>query len=122
MTDQATQTPDHSTLPFSPEQLKLLMESGIPIDNLVEGDTPGITDKEYLELAEHAKSIVESAQLQSELLKRENMELKKILISAYGFIRVLDDQYDLIMPPEFSYTFELIRGYISEYIETKIFS
>mgnify|MGYP003675655920 CR=1 FL=1 len=122
MTDQATQTLDHSTLPFSPEQLKLLMESGIPIDNLVEGDTPGITDKEYLELAEHAKSIVEIAQLQSEILKRENMELKKILISAYGFIRVLDDQYDLIMPPEFSYTFELIRGYISEYIETKIFS
>tara|TARA_R110000751_G_scaffold82701_3_gene166347 strand:- start:780 stop:1148 length:369 start_codon:yes stop_codon:yes gene_type:complete len=122
MTDQATQTPDHSTLPFSPEQLKLLMESGIPIDNLVEGDTPGITDKEYLELAEHAKSIVEIAQLQSEKLKTENMELKKILISTYGFIRVLDDQYDLLMPPEFSYTFELIRGYVSEYIETKIFS
>ena len=122
MTDQATQTPDHSTLPFSPEQLKLLMESGIPIDNLVEGDTPGITDKEYLELAEHAKSIVEIAQLQSEKLKIENMELKKILISTYGFIRVLDDQYDLLMPPEFSYTFELIRGYVSEYIETKIFS
>ena len=88
MTDQATQTPDHSTLPFSPEQLKLLMESGIPIDNLVEGDTPGITDKEYLELAEHAKSIVEIAQLQSEKLKTENMELNILKLKSFHNIYV----------------------------------
>ena len=42
MTEQATQTPNQSTLSFSTEQLKLLMESGYSIDNLVEEDTPGI--------------------------------------------------------------------------------
>ncbi len=83
--------------------------------------TQGITDQEYLELAEHAKSIVDLSQLETKKLKEENMELKKTVITAYSFIRVIDDQFDLVIPPEASYALEMVRTFLSEFIENKIF-
>ncbi len=80
-----------------------------------------LTSQEYLDLAQHAKSLVDSAQIETDKLKEENMKLQKAVITAYSFIRVIDDQFDLLMPPEASYSMELIRTFLSEFIEKNIF-
>ena len=90
------------------------------IDETTQTDE-GMTDQEYLEMASHCKLIIDKAESKTQMYQRENLELKKIIITSYGFIRVLDEQFDLEMPPEFSYTLELIRSYLSDYVENKIF-
>lgn len=80
-----------------------------------------ITDQQYLEMAEHCKDIVDKAADEKKKLENENLELKKVITTAYSFIRVIDSQYDLEMPVEASYSMELIRGYLSEFIEKNIF-
>ena len=111
MPDQVTQTVDERSSNLG----------GSTSVNLEQIST-GMTDQEYLELANHCKSIVDSAQSHTEILKRENLELKKIIITSYGFIRVLDDIFDLEIPPEASYVLESIRSYLSQYIENNILS
>jgi len=81
--------------------------------------TAGITDQEYLELADHCKKLVELAQLEVGRLKRENKEYKKMVMSAYGFIRVLDEQFDIFLPTEATYVLESIRSYLSDFVENQ---
>lgn len=81
--------------------------------------TQGITDQEYLELADHCKKLVEMAQLEVGRLRRENKELKKMIMTSYGFIRVLDEQFDIHLPAEATYVLESIRSYLSDFVENQ---
>ena len=74
---------------------------------------------EYLEMANHAKSLVDKADKKSDLLQEENSELKKLLLSCYGVVRMIDEmnETDYDLPGELSMTLEVLRGYLSNHVE-----
>ena len=45
---------------------------------------------EYLELVDDLKKRFDEKEKEMEAIKEENNELKKVFISAYGFIRIID--------------------------------
>ena len=71
-----------------------------------------LNDQALLEMADQLK------------ITLENLELKKHLISAYGFIRVLDmmatNSYDI--QPEILILIETLRAYLSDYMDDNIFN
>lgn len=73
---------------------------------------------EYLEMANHAKSLVEKAEEDLKSYKVQNLTLKKLLLTCYGVVRLIDEmnQADDI-PGELSMTLELLRGYLSDNVE-----
>lgn len=73
---------------------------------------------EYLEMANHAKSLVEKAEEDLKSYKVQNLALKKLLLTCYGVVRLIDEmnQGDDI-PGELSMTLELLRGYLSDNVE-----
>jgi hypothetical protein len=84
-------------------------------------DNNSPNSNEYLEMANHAKELVEKAELQMNIYKRQNLDLKKELISMYGCIRVLDHLIDIgDCPAEVVLLSETLRGYLSSYIENNI--
>lgn len=73
---------------------------------------------EYLEMANHAKSLVEKAEEELKIYKVQNLALKKLLLTCYGVIRLIDEmnQTDDI-PGELSVTLEILRGYLSDNVD-----
>lgn len=80
------------------------------------------TEKEYLEMADHCKKLVEEKNKELDKLKEDNEELKKLLMISYGFIRVVDYYSDDDeLAPECRDLVELLRGYLSSSIDEHIF-
>ena len=78
------------------------------------------TSNEYLEMANHAKDLVEQAESKMNLYKNQNIELKKNLLTAYGCIRVLDHFVGIDCPEEINMYVEFLRGYLSDLCENYI--
>jgi len=79
------------------------------------------TEKEYLEMAEHCKKLIEKKDKEMDKIKDENEELKKLLMVSYGFIRVVDYYSDDDeVPGECRGLIELLRGYLSTSIDEHI--
>ena len=57
------------------------------MEPLKEPDNEG----EYLEMADHLKKLYDEVDLKNQKLTLEKMELQKILMSAYGLSRVIDN-------------------------------
>ena len=75
-----------------------------------------LNSNEYLEMANHAKELVEDAERKVNSLKIENTDLKKELLGIYGSIRMLDNMIDGSCPEEIVLFSEIIRGYLSNII------
>lgn len=74
---------------------------------------------EYLELVNDLKKRFDEKEKEMEKIKQENEELKKIFISAYGMIRVIDvmcDNNDIDF--EIKNLISCIRSYLSDNFET----
>ena len=72
-------------------------------------------EQEYLELCEQLKNTYEEKEQELNKLKQQNQELKKSLISCYGFIRVMDyivDEDDVSL--ELRTLIDVFRGYLSD--------
>ena len=72
-------------------------------------------EQEYLELVNQLKESFEEKDNELNKIKNENQELKKIILSAYGFIRIMDhfasdgDDIDF----EIKGMIDILRGYLS---------
>lgn len=70
---------------------------------------------EYLELVDDLKKKFDEKEKEMEALKEENTELKKVLISAYGYIRILDyfaENADLDL--QIKEMIDYLRSYLSD--------
>ena len=81
-----------------------------------------VTDKDLLEMAEHSKELVDKAESLNEALKVENLELKKIIATSYGMVRVLDQNYDYgcDRDHELYILVGFLRSFLSDVIETEL--
>lgn len=79
-----------------------------------------LNSNEYLEMANHAKSLVEAAESKLTSLQIAHTDLKKEILSVYGCVRMLDQMIDTECPEEIILFSEIIRGYLSNIIEAYI--
>ena len=80
------------------------------------------TDGEMLEMSNHLKELYDVKEAQVEKIKEENLQLKKVVLSVYGVIRLLDQQFNNILldPETNSYMIEALRSYLSNVVEYEI--
>tara|TARA_R110001599_G_scaffold219852_2_gene418167 strand:+ start:1501 stop:1782 length:282 start_codon:yes stop_codon:yes gene_type:complete len=80
------------------------------------------TDKEVYDMAEHLKSLYDAKESELEKLKEQNITLKKVIMSAYGSIRLLDQNFCNILLDEQANRFiiESLRSYLSDIVEYEI--
>ena len=87
-------------------------------------DEQVLNDQALLEMADQLKATYDEISFKLEKLQLQNIELKKQLISAYGFCRVLDmiasDSYEL--QPEILILIETLRAYLSTTMDNTIFN
>lgn len=73
---------------------------------------------EYLEMANHAQELVRTAQDNCNKYRKENLDLKKLIITVYGVIRIIDELNDNDeFPGELTMMLEVLRGYLSDNVE-----
>ena len=71
-------------------------------------------EQEYLELVNQLKESFEEKDNELNKIKNENQELKKVIISAYGFIRIMDHfALDSEIDFEIKGMIDILRGYLS---------
>jgi len=80
------------------------------------------TDKEMYDMAEHLKSLYDVKEAEIEKLREQNITLKKVIMSAYGSIRLLDQNFCNILLDEQANKFiiESLRSYLSDIVEYEI--
>jgi len=81
-----------------------------------------ITDGEVYNMAEHLKELYDKKEAELEKIKDENLELKKVIMSCYGTIRLLDQQWNNILLDRDTnnYILEALRSYLSNVVEYEI--
>lgn len=79
---------------------------------------------EYVEMANHLKKVYDEMELKNQKLILDKMELQKILMSAYGFIRVIDNLVGNLMdiPADVVMLVEHMRGFLSDALDEYIFN
>ena len=79
---------------------------------------------EYLEMADHLKKLYDEVDLKNQKLTLEKMELQKILMSAYGLSRVIDNLVGHLMdvPGDLVMLVEHMRGFLSDELDTHVFN
>ena len=80
------------------------------------------TDKEVYDMSEHLKELYDKKEEELEKFKEQNVELKKVIMTCFGTIRLLDQQWNNILldPDTNSYLIEALRSYLSSFIEYEI--
>ena len=80
------------------------------------------TDKEMYDMAEHLKSLYDIKEAEIEKLREQNITLKKVIMSAYGSIQLLDQNFCNILLDEQANKFiiESLRSYLSDIVEYEI--
>jgi len=80
------------------------------------------TDKEMYDMAEHLKSLYDAKESELEKLREQNITLKKVIMSAYGSIRLLDQNFFNILLDEQAnkYIIESLGVYLSDVVEYEI--
>ena len=81
-----------------------------------------MNDQDMIDLCNQAKELVEKAEKKSNELSKENLDLKKAIISVYGMVRILDMIYEQSNDPEVEVDMliDTIRSYLSDYCENNI--
>ena len=73
-------------------------------------------EQEYLELSNQLKESFDKKEKEVEKIKEELTDLKKIFVSAYGFVRIMDNIDDW---SEKEALLDLLRSYLSEQFENR---
>lgn len=78
-----------------------------------------ITEQSYLELAEDAKNKYEEFEKIINKQKEELMDIKKELISCYGYVRILDNLYTQQgeIEPHIGVMLSVLRDFLSQFTE-----
>ena len=79
---------------------------------------------EYIEMSNHLKKVYDEMELKNQKLNFDKMELQKILMSAYGFTRVIDNLVGNLMdiPGDVVLLIEHLRGFLSDALDQYIFN
>ena len=79
-------------------------------------------EQEYLDMTNHLKELYNVKDKELEKLKEKNLDLKKIILSCYGSIRLLDQNFhNLLLDSECNqYIIESLRSYLSDVVEYNI--
>ena len=82
-----------------------------------------INENEYLEMSNHFKKLYDNLSDKNFEKDIKIMEIKKELITVYGFIRVIDNILERIyeVPHEIVVLVECLRGHLSDIIDKEIF-
>ena len=80
------------------------------------------TDKEVYDMAEHLKQVYDKKELEVSKLKEENTYLKKIILSCYGSLVLLDQQYENVLFDEQcnQYIIASLKGYLEDIVEHEV--
>lgn len=80
------------------------------------------TDKEVYDMAEHLKEVYDKKELEVSKLKDENIYLKKIILSCYGSLILLDQQYENVLFDEQcnQYITASLKAYLDDIIENEV--
>jgi len=81
-----------------------------------------MTDGEMLEMSNHLKGLYDKKEAELEKIKEENLELKKVVMSCYGSIRLLSEQYNNILLDRETngLIIDALRSYLSSFVEYEI--
>ena len=92
------------------------------MDNLKTEPNEISNEKDYLDMVNHLKSIYDQKEKELELLKEDLNVYKKLVMSCYGVIRLLDFNNDSIFfdNNDKDLMIELLRCYLSQFVEEKI--
>ena len=79
-------------------------------------------EQEYLDMTNHLKELYNVKDKELETLKEKNLDLKKVILSCYGSIRLLDQNFhNLLLDSECNqYIIESLRSYLSDVVEYNI--
>jgi len=81
-----------------------------------------VDENEYLEMSNHFKKVYDEMEIK--ILNHETTikELKKEIITSYGFIRVIDNLLENLydVPNEIIVLIECLRGHLSNIIDKEI--
>ena len=82
-----------------------------------------INEQEYIEMSNHFKKLYDDLIDKNFKQEIKIMDLKKDLITVYGFIRVIDTILDSLyeVPHEIVVLVECLRGHLSDIIDKEIF-
>ena len=102
-------------------QLKLYMTEPLPPPPLPADSE--INEQEYIEMSNHFKKLYDDLIEKNFKQEIKIMDLKKDLITVYGFIRVIDNILDSLyeVPHEIVVLVECLRGHLSDIIDKEIF-
>jgi len=80
------------------------------------------TDKEVYDMGEHLKELYDKKEAELQKIKEENLELKKVVMSCYGSIRLLSEQYNNILLDRETngLIIDALRSYLSSFVEYEI--
>ena len=83
-----------------------------------------MNEGEYLELADQFKEIMNNKEEQLKKQYEEIKELKKLLMMAYSFVRILDELIadDFNQPNILCSILEVLRGFLSSAVDRFIFN
>jgi len=83
-----------------------------------------MNEGEYLELADQFKEIMNNKEEQIKKHYEEIKELKKIIMMAYSFVRILDELVadDFNQPNILVSVLEILRGFLSSAVDRFIFN
>ena len=81
-----------------------------------------VNEQEYLEMTKQLKDLYDKKDKELQKVKEDNLDLKKVIMSCYGTIRLLDNNYNNIILDESSnqIIIESVRSYLSDIVEYKI--
>ena len=87
-------------------------------------ESENITEQKYLELAEDFKRQYEEMEKKIKDKDEQLLEIKKELISCYGYVRILDNLYSQQddHEPTIYIMLEVLREFLSQFTEDLIFS
>jgi hypothetical protein len=79
-------------------------------------------ENDYLEMTNHLKDLYDKKEKELSIVKEDNLDLKKIIMSCYGTIRLLDQNYHNILLDDScnQLIIESLRSYLSDVVEYKI--
>tara|TARA_R100000541_G_scaffold9472_2_gene17149 strand:- start:2824 stop:3123 length:300 start_codon:yes stop_codon:yes gene_type:complete len=78
---------------------------------------------EYLQMVAHLKQLYDEIEMKNHLLELQKLDLKKVLITSYGLIRMIDNICDNIdgIPNDLITLIEVVRSYLSAEVDSHIF-
>jgi len=86
-----------------------------------EQDLNIVNEKEYLDMTNHLKDLYDKKEKELEIIKEENINLKKTIMSCYGSVRLLDMQINnLLLEDVFPVVIESLRSFLSDFVDREI--